>query len=287
MKNNNINVLIFFSFLLIISLNSCEEDTVKLEHEEDVVVNKENLLGAVRLTKDKIPALEGYSLKYCEYKPSVMYKQKGDTVSYTVNFRYRWTHSDTGIIDVNLLVANSNELAYEFYMESRNLMNIGREIPDDEPAIAGDNSYDKGSAFVRNNMYVKIYASGEFYAKMKNLAQQIDRVIIEETNFLSLTQVQPVIKVFNLEENPLFHGTKTFINLEVEDPNNTKLYCRWETKSLSGNTGWVNREFQAFSFEASQIYDELLTNQQELTVMVINEYGFIADSTILVTSYKD
>lgn len=287
MKNYYIYVLICLNFLLVFFLNSCEKETTKYEPEDVIVVDEGNILGAVRLTTDNIQILKEYVLTDCMNKPSIWYEKKGDTVSYAVTFSYIWNLSDTGSVEVSLMVTNSNELAYGYYIGNRNSMNISWKIPDDDPVIAGDHSYNKGGNFVRNNMYVKIVASGELYDKTDILAKQIDDLIIKETNFLSLSEVQPVIKVFNLEDNPVYENTKTLINLEVEDPNNAKIYYHWKKNIINGNSGSVNKEFQAFSFEASLIPDYLLTNKLELTVLAINEYGHIADSTILVTTYKD
>lgn len=283
MKNYNLIGLIILSFSLFIFFNSCEKEPVNMKP----VVTEGSVLGAVKLTTDNIPALKGCIRTDCDCKPSIWYEKNGDTISYTVDFRYSWRLSDSSGAEVRLMVANSNELAYGNYLGSKYSISIVRDITDDEPTVAGDYSYNKGSDFVRNNIYVHIAVYGKLSEKLEIIAQQIDELIIKETNFLSLSEVQPVIKVFNLDDNPVLENTETPINLEVEDPNNVKIYYSWKINMICGNKGIVNREFQSFSFFAAYIPDSVLTNQEELTILAINEYGHICDSTILVTTYKN
>jgi hypothetical protein len=272
------NILII---LLIVILNSCDRETDKITHG--------NIRGAVKLSINEIPALQGTSeIKRGERPWLWKMGWHGDNYD-LVKYVYTWTLSDTSFVNVDMVITESDEQALRYLTEKRETSSIPLYLlqPEDQPTIAGDISFGQGSDFIRNNIVIEIHAEGIFNNRTEKLSQQIDKIIIEGPSFYSLTEIKPTIKNFRITENPVIERTKTMIIIEVDDPNKKDIYNQWNFNTIIGLGGNVIHENDNFYYESNSTYTNVETNVEELTVIAINEFGFFADSTITITTIKE
>lgn len=282
MKKFNKTLILLLSLLFIISLSSCDSET-----EE---INKGNIRGAVKLTTNDIPALEGATETRGGEKPWI-WKAGWDNETFDiVKYLYSWTLSDVDFVNIDLIVAETEEQALQYLTEKRENSSIPLNLlqPEDQPTIAGNISYGNGSDFIRNNIVIEIHAEGAFNEKTDKIAQQIDALILNSPSFVSLSQVKPVIKDFKITNNPVIERTQTLLILNIEDPNNKEIYYQWNFNTIIGLGGnIIQDDKEDFYYDSNSVYDDLESNEEELTVIAINEYGFCADSTIFIKTVKE
>lgn len=267
--------------LLIVFLSSCNKEIDEINHCK--------IRGAVKLSINEIPALEGATAIKSGEKPW-LWKMgwQGDNYD-LVKYVYAWTLSDTNFVNVDMVITESDEQALRYLTEKRETSSIPLDLlqPEDHPTVAGDISFGQGRDFIRNNIVIEIHTEGIFKDRTDKLAQQIDKIIIDGPSFNSLIQIKPVIMDFKLANNPVIERTKTLIILEVVDPNNREIYYQWNPNTIVGLGGNVIKENGNYYFEANSTYIDVETNEQELTAITINDFGFFTDSTITITTIKE
>jgi hypothetical protein len=267
--------------LLLVLLSFCDKETEKITHG--------NIRGAVKLSKNKIPILEGSTEIEIGERPW-LWKMSWNGDNYTlVSYIYSWALSDSDFVEVDFGVTESDEQALKYLTEKRESSSLPLYLhpPQDQPTIAGDISFGQGSDFIRNNIVIEMHAEGIFISKTEKLAQQIDKIIVDGPSFISLSQIKPIIKDFRITNNPVIERTKTMIILEVLDPNNKDIYYQWRYNTLVGLGGNIIQENGIFFYEANSTYSDVETNEEELKVITINEFGFFSDSTITITTIKE
>jgi hypothetical protein len=272
---NNILIL-----LLIIFLSNCEKKTDEITHG--------NIRGAVKLSINEIPTLTGATeIKSGETPWLWKMGWNGDNYD-LVKYGYTWLLSNTNFVDVDMVITESAQQALRYLTEKQETSSIPLDLlqPEDQPTIAGEISFGQGRDFIRNNIVIEIRAEGIFNTKTEKLAQQIDKIIIRGPSFFSLSEIKPIINDFRITENPVIERTKTMIVLEVEDPNKKDIYFQWRFNTIVGLGGNIAQENGKFLYEANSTYTNVETNEEELTVIAINEFGFFLDSTILITTIK-
>lgn len=264
--------IIFIGILAILSAKTCETDTEDLE----------KIRVAVKLNVADIPALNGaIEIKGGE-KPWIWKAGWSSEVFNVVRFKYRWERSDTDFVYVDLSVTENQVLALEYLTEKRETSSIPINLqqPEDQPTIAGEISYGSGQDFIRDNIVVEIRAEGEFDDETEAIARQIDALILEGHHFASLSQVKPVIKDFNIASNPVIEGTQTLLILNINDPNNQRIFYEWIYTKIAGFGGIIIEDDKGdVYFMANAVSDGVEANEQELSVFVINEYGFCSDTS--------
>lgn len=268
-------------FLLIIVLSSCDKETNETDHG--------NIRGAVKLSVNEIPALEGATEIRSGERPW-LWKMGWNVDNYDlVKYTYSWAFSDSDFVNVDLVVTKSEEEASKYLNDKRETSSLPLDLlqPEDQPTVAGDISYGQGSDFIRNNIVIEMHAEGTFAYMTEKLARQIDKIIVDGPSFFSLSQIKPVIQDFRITDNPVIERTKTLLIIEVADPNNKEIYYQWDSDVLVGLGGNVIKENDDFYFEANSTYTNVETNGQELTAIVINDFGFFTDSTITITTLKE
>jgi len=272
---NNILIL-----LLIVFLSSCDKETDKITHG--------NIRGAVKLSINEIPALEGAAVIKSGERPW-LWKMGWNGDNYDlIKYFYAWTLSDSDFVNVDMVITQSNEEALRFITERLNdtPFPLNASERQDKPAIVGDVSYDNGSNFIRDNIIIEIHAEGIFRDRTEKLAKQIDKIIVKGTSVSSLSQIMPMIKDFRIIKNPVIERTKTMIEIEVKDPNDKEIYYQWNINTSTGLGGNIIQENGKYFYEANSTYTNVETNVDELTMIAINEFGFFADSTITITTIK-
>lgn len=277
MKTFNSTLII----LLIVFLSSCDKETNKITHG--------NIRGAVKLSINEISALEGATEIKSGERPW-LWKMgwNGDNYDF-VKYVYTWTLSDTNFVNVDMVITESEEQALRYLTEKRETSSIPLHLlqPEDQPTIAGDISFGQGRDFIRNNIVIEIHAEGIFNNRTEKLAQQIDNIIIKGPTFFSLSEIKPTVNDFRITENPVVERTKTMIEIEVNDPNDKEIYYQWSFNTIIGLGGNVVQENGNFFYEANSTYTNVETNEEELTVIAINNFGFFTDSTITITTIKE
>ena len=276
MKTFNSTLII----LLIVFISSCDKETEKITHG--------NIRGAVKLSINKIPALEGATAIKSGERPW-LWKMgwNGDNYDF-IKYFYAWTLSDSDFVNVDMVITQSNEEALRYITERLNdtPFPLNASERQDKPAIVGDVSYDKGSNFIRENIIIEMHAEGIFMERKEKLALQIDKIIVEGTSVSSLSQIMPVIKDFRIIKNPVIERTKTMIEIEVKDPNDKEIFYQWNINTSIGLGGNIIQENGNYFYESNSTYTNVQTNVDELTMIVINEFGFFTDSTITITTIK-
>lgn len=285
-------IIILASFFLVsISFVSCEKD-------EEFTSDKEIIRGAVSLTEEFIPVLKEWPIIMIGGHPIVYYKGQDD---YIVRYCYHWIRTSdgslvTGELSANFVVTESDERALEYLEESRDY-NYSCQMCLDEPTLVGDISYGNSRLFKRNNIVVEIDASWEVaFKEIGVFAQQIDSLILDGPKFTSRFEVKPLITDFKIGNNTVFAETKTLVTLEVDDPINKNMYYSWKSKYISGErdgyfvqdegAGILMKDNGDLYFMSGCYCTTFPVSEQEITLYVVNEYGFAADSTILLKTIK-
>ena len=267
--------------LLVVFLSSCDKDSDEITYG--------NIRGAVKLSINEISALEGATEIKSGERPW-LWKMGWNGDNYDlVKYTYTWTLSDTNFVNVDMVITESDEQALRYLTEKRETSSIPLHLlqPEDQPTIAGDISFGHGRDFIRNNIVIEIHAEGIYNNRTEKLAQQIDKIIIKGPSFFSLSEIKPTIIDFQITENPIVERTETLIDIEVKDPNDKAIYYQWNFNTIIGLGGNVNQVNDNFYYEANSTYTDVLTNEEELTVIAINEFGFFTDSTITITTIKE
>jgi hypothetical protein len=264
--------IVFIGLLVLLSARTCES------FNED----PDKIRVAVKLKLTNIPALNGAVETRGGEKPWILKAGWSSEVFNFVKFEYRWEKSDSDFVFVDFLVFENHELANIYLTEKREYSSLPIELhpPEDQPAIAGNISYGNGENFIRGNIVVEIRAEGAFSDKTPEIASQIDALILEGPRFHALSQVKPSVEFLGITENPVTEGTQTLIKVNVNDPNNKKLFYKWIHTIITGRGGnVVEGEYGDLYYQANAVYDDILVNEEELSVLVINEYGFCSDTS--------
>lgn len=272
---------IILILLITLILSCCDKES------EDISNGK--IRGFVKLSINEIPALEGATETKSADRPW-LWKMGWNGDDYDiVKYNYSWTLTDTEFVNVDMVITKSKEEALKYITErlDNTPFPLNASEREDKPAIVGDVSYDKGSNFIIDNMIIEIHAEGIYKEKIEEISQQIDNVIVNEPSFSSLSQIMPVIEDFRIINNPVIERTKTMIDIEVNDPNDKEIYYQWSFNTISGLGGNIIQENGNFFYEANSTYTNIETNEEELTVIVVNEFGFFTSSTIMITTIKE
>lgn len=274
--------IIFIGILAIFLAKACETD------DEDLG----RIRVAVKLIATDIPALNGVVEVKGGEKPWIWKAGFSDEVFIVVRFVYWWEKSDNDFVHVDLLVTENRDLANKYHTEKRETSSVPIDLlpPEDQPAIAGDVSFGNGQEFIRDNIVVEIRAEGIFNDEISEIARQIDDLVLGGPRFVSLSQVKPVIKDFNITKNPVTEGTQTLLTLNIDDPNDQKPFYEWIYTEIAGFGGVVIEDDNGdLYYLANAVADNLAANEQELSVLVINEYGFCSDtsSALYITTIEE
>lgn len=244
---------------------------------------KSNVLRAgIELTTEDIPALkEAIQQKAGEIWLWEAGWDKEETF-YVVKFEYLWELAQNVFIDVFLTVAESKELAYEYLIERLNSCTLPLEPYErlDQPAIAGNISYDNGSNFIRDNIVIEMHPEGISSDTTTEIAKQIDGLIIKSTSYRSVDQLKPLINRFEISQNPVKEHSVTKLIIDVQDPNNRSVLFHWRFSPSSFSGGIQKDELENYYYTAGFAYDTI--PEIELTLIVTNDYGFCNDSTICI-----
>lgn len=263
---------IFIGILAILSAKACETDTEDLGR----------IRVAVKLITTDIPALNGVIEVKSGETPWISKAPLNDEVFNVVKFKYWWEKSEDDFVHVDLIVTENRVLANTYLTEKRETSSILLP-PEDQPAIAGDVSFDNGQEFIRDNIVVVMRTKGIFDDEVSEIARQIDDLILEGPRFVSLSQVKPVIKDFNIANNPVIEGTQTLLTLNIDDPNDRKPFYEWIYTEIAGFGGVVIEDENGdFYYLANAVDDKLAANEQELSVLTINDYGFCSDTSSIL-----
>jgi hypothetical protein len=264
MKKLKLKLMIF---LLLIFSVTCNKNKNPL----DSSIN--HIRAGIKLSKSDIPALnETTELKSGE-RPWLW-----DTG--VVKFIYSWELTQNDFLNVDLIVAETKELAHNYLIERRRQSSIPLDLlePKDQPTVVGDISYGSGREFIRDNIIIEIHAEGEFKEKITEIAKQIDALLLKSPLAISADQMRPVINNFEITQNPVKHQSITRLIIDVKDPMNGKLYYDWRFTPGSENWGGIEID------DSGNYYYYAETNEsiEELSLFVINDCGFFSFATIYI-----
>ncbi len=237
---------------------------------------------AVRLTADQIKAVEeAEPLRNGEPPRLVHAGWQGNQPTYSlVEFQYEWRVSEGNSLRVTLVVASDREQAESYLREVRELASVPMELvaPEDDPAVAGDPSYGGGRQFIRDNVVVFVDAKGELEAKVSEIARDVDAALQQGPTARSADEMKPVIKRFAIAENPVKVRSRTRLIIDVLDPVGAKLYYEWRFGWGGGDHGGIERDQDGNFY----YYADTCQAVEELTLFVLNDWGFCSWSTIQI-----
>lgn len=271
--------------IIILSLTGLFIITVSCEKDLEL---KSGIRPLVYLTTEDIPTFTGMTqTKHGQFPQSIPYDLPSN---YSPEIEFRWESHDGNYVYIDVCVTE-NELAIIMLIEAHKYyVNPFIEDNKDDPAVVGDHSYFGGKEFVRDNLIVKIHTSEKFDGKTTEIAKHIDTKIKNGPIFKSLEEFKPSINKFDIEDNPVVELSKTPFLIEVDDPNNKKLIALLSMQTVIGMGGSIlNDGIDNCYFLANSVYDDLETNVVDVSVVVINEFGFWAksDSVVRITTVKD
>lgn len=192
--------------------------------------------------------------------------------------------SDKDCIWIDEFVFVDKESAFNFLV---NMHRTEYNHPDfeslrDEPATIGDISYLKGREFIRDNIIIKVSASKKFESKLTAIASQIDKKIMQ-TSFISYSnQLKPVIHKFEITKDSVKNLSETKLIIEASDPNHKNLEYSWKFNDISETTryGKIKKDESGCYYYVAEVEYYPQASDIKLTLIVKNEVGFGADSTI-------
>lgn len=267
MKKANKRFLIKLIILSLITFYNCGKDPE---------VNQNVIRPLVRLSTEDIPALEdAIQVKYGE----IPWGHSNFIDNYVAKFEFRWETDD--YIYIEEYITENKELANEYLLEMHQYYtNPFIEEQKDQPAVVGDLSYSQGREFIRDNIIIKIHASGELEEKLTEIAKQVDDKILKNITFTSIDQVKPLINKFEITQNPVKELSETRLNIDIYDPNNLNVVFNWRFDPGTGHGGIRKDDLGNYFYTSS--YPNTEISEVELTLIVTNEYGFCSDSTIYI-----
>jgi len=275
MEKLNPTFQIIVILMIMIFFISCNYNKNPLEPNINLVRT------GVKLSTNDIPILRGTKELRAGERPWLWetYWEENERY-YVVKFIYSWELTQNDFINVDLIVAETKELAHKYLIERLKYRSIPPDLLEsqDQPAVAGDISYGSGREFIRDNITIEIYAEGEFTEKITEIAKQIDTLLLKSPTAMSAAQMKPAINKFEITQNPVKYGSITRLIIDVNDPMNGKLYYDWRFTPGSENWGGIEID------ESGNYYYYAETNEsiEELTIFIINDCGFYSFSTIYI-----
>ena len=236
---------------------------------EDVFPNKQNVFTNHEEYLCSYPEEENSFYKAYVTKHFVFYQNEKDGVR----------------IDARVLADSVSAKRYlNFHFMSYTHPNI-HSFKDSIPVV-GDISYFKGRVFLRDNIFIKISGVSDIEKEKRTtqIAKAIDKRILNTPKIKVTGNMGPVIKRFEIAQKEVRNLSKTRLFIDVDEPNGKELECSWKFNSTIGNP---TRYGKVVKDEMGHYYYVADPPQHtgwsfELTLIIKNEYGFGAESTIVV-----
>jgi hypothetical protein len=232
---------------------------------------KESIRPVAQFSGSDIPTFSNMDMVNAGEHPTAI---KWESDYYFTQHKYRWANAENGFAFFYITAMHSHADAVSFLLES--LTGDSLSMRKDQPTVAGQVSYGQGSNFVRDNLAVRIITSTGYADQMPDIAAYIDKKLRSGKTFASVSQVKPVIKEFSANKEAAVRWSYP-LEIETEDPNNNQVNYAWRFSN--------NPDYFFISKDTSDVYwfnSTIYTVNLELTLIVYNEYGFCADSTISV-----
>lgn len=232
---------------------------------------------AIKLPGDFFPGLENASEFDTPDQPWYWEVQtdEGDEF-YVIRFEYRWVFTSGEQVNIQLIVAETAKQAHDYLLDMRKYCSAPMDIvaPEDQPCVVGDISFGKGSMFIRDNIVIVIRAYGEFKDKITDIARKIDSLVFKSAVSASATSMKPVIKRFEITQNPVAFESETELVIALNDPMKGKMYMHWRFAP--------SRDYGGIFYRGGTYYYYARSGQPKiwLTLIVLNDSGFYSTSTI-------
>jgi len=270
-----IKTIILSLLLLIILLSvACHQDFSPLSPE--MVIRE-----AADLSSLSLPSVDPpYILKKAG-QSSVSEYFYNDQVLYLVRFKYEWQRSADQIVNIDLTVAESYEMAVDLLKMEWETSSIyhGVPRPQDHPSVAGTISYENGRTFIRDNIIIKNRVLNDSTLKFADLARITDQLLLKAPTHSDLHSVRPSIRKFEIVKNPVPLWSSTKLNIAVIDPLGYTLSYDWR---FQPNFGGIWKEADGYYFKSYM--DDPTTIF--LRLIVFNRTGFSSWSEIKIDIKK-
>ncbi|NLP11604.1 hypothetical protein GX408_14500 [bacterium] len=200
---------------------------------------------------------------------------------YLVQFKFEWRRPPDQIVNVDLTVTESYEMALDFLRSEweTSSLYLGAPRPRDYPTIAGTISYQGGRTFIRDNIIAKIRILNDSSLTYNHLAALADHLLLKAPTHSDLSHVRPSIRRFAIEKNPVPLRSSTKLDIAVVDPLKSTLYYDWRFQPNFGGI-WLDKDgyyFQIDMDEPGTIF---------LRLIVYNQAGFSSWSEIEIVVKK-
>ena len=192
-----------------------------------------------------------------------------------IKYRSRWKISQGNSISVTMTFANTCEDAHEYLIRRyyNSTKTFQSRIPKvDQPAVAGNISFDNGRKFIRNNIVVEIYAHGEMKNKVTSVSKEIDALLLERETASSIHSLKPIINRFVPEKRQVDCGSLTKLNVDVIDPQGSELLYFWRLTE-----GGIDEDERGdYYYHAGNAKGV----QEKITLIVVNDRGYYSSVAV-------
>lgn len=264
-------IIISLTLFLFVIFSSCEKEKTN---------NTNVIRPLIAFTTSDIPTFNGMT-QVKTIENSFFDATKIIDDSYSAKFEFKWESdaADFAYFDIRIMEDHDKAFAAltEMHIYYANPF-VAESI--DEPAKVGDISYMEGREFIRNNLIIRIHTSDNFDDQITEIANYIDSKILKSPSFISISNVKPIINDFKIENNPLIEDIKSPLIINTTDPNDQDLIYQWRF-DRSSRHGDLTKDDSGNYYYTSPFID-LEDDTIGLTLIIINKYGFCADSTIYI-----
>lgn len=194
---------------------------------------------------------------------------------------FQWSSpGDPAYLIVQIYVTDSRDYAKRYFNISKAYLAgvYGKNADDylDGEPVAGEESYNQGHAFIRDNVFVQISTSKQFVEFIPEIARDVDAKLLKSGSFYSLKDVKPTITKFELDEDPIPMDSVVRFSLEAIEPND---------RAIIYGAFFENIFIDGIDFKDGGVYFDSKeaappAEKIGLTMFAISEFGFCADSTI-------
>ena len=115
-------------------------------------------------------------------------------------------------------------------------------------------------------------------ALAEEIARDVDAALQQAPTARSADEMKPVIRRFAIAENPVKVRSRTRLITDVLDPVGAKLYYEWRFGWGGGDHGGIERDQDGNFY----YYADTRQAVEELTLFVLNDWGFCSWSTIQI-----
>ncbi len=224
------------------------------------------LIPRVDMSMESIEGIDPLT-HYDSYRRLIEIYSDNDEQEYCSRYSYSWKTSSDNRVRITLLVHTSAKNAREHLIYL--LMYSQTPVIRDNPAVAGEVTFNNGTFYIRNNIIVTIDAIGEFNKIISSIAPEVDAILLRQKTY-SPSEVMPYLSELSFDKT----GEKIArISFTTRDPRQGT--ADWEYRLSRG--GIYKKEDNAIYLYGGVVGD------LEVIIIAFNESGFTMSRSLSMT----